>query len=195
MNRKRETETVWWLGMFALSLGTFSACRATVAGDPDRPIKIEAHITVDVRQVKETATSIEDFVSGKAPAKPSSRWEGLGARAWAESAQLKYATPEVQQALDARRDRFEKLKTYKAQGLAGEDHQGHVTAFGGDANVASLVEAENRDREVVYQAIVQQNNLGPEAIGTIRSTFAQVQQEKAEPGEKIQLPSGEWTTK
>ncbi|MBI1953703.1 MAG: DUF1318 domain-containing protein [Candidatus Omnitrophica bacterium] len=186
----------FWVGMGVVGMGALSACRATVAGDPNRPIKIEAHITVDVRQVKEAAASIEDFVSGKspAPAKPSSRWEGLVSPAYAESAELKYTTPEVQAALDSRRNRFEKLKTYKAQGLVGEDNQGHVASFGGDANVASLVEAENRDREVVYQAIVQQNNLAPAAIETVRSTFAQVQREKAELGEKIQQPSGEWVT-
>ena len=176
-----------------------SACRATVAGDPDRPIKIEAHITLDIRQVKETANSIEDMVSGKSPAavqKPSSLLrEGWVAAAWAEAPQLKVMTPEVNQALESRKNRFDQLKSYKAQGLVGEDNQGHVAALGGGSEVKALVDAENQDRETIYKTIVQQNGLGADAIGTIRATFAEVQREKSEPGERIQSPSGEWVKK
>ncbi|MBM3253739.1 MAG: DUF1318 domain-containing protein [Candidatus Omnitrophica bacterium] len=46
-----------------------TGCRVETVGDPNRPIKIEAHITIDIRQVKETVSSIEDMVSGKQPAK------------------------------------------------------------------------------------------------------------------------------
>ncbi len=176
-----------------------AACRATVAGDPDRPIKIEAHITIDVREVKETARSIEDIVSGQAPMpaqKPRSRLtDGFVSVAWAAAPELKTITPEVQKALDARRDRFGSLKSAKAQGFVGEDNQGHVAALGGGVELQVLVQSENGDRDLIYQAIIQQNNLPPDAIGTIRTAFAEVQREKAEAGEKIQFPSGEWKTK
>lgn len=188
-----------WLGVAGLGLLTVTACRATVAGDPDRPIKIEAHITLDIRQVKETATSIEEIVSGQAPMpqqKPRSQvTDGFNSVAWAETPQLKYTTPEVQSALDSRRDRFSRLKEFKGKGLVGEDKEGHVKAFSDDSDLKALVDGENRDRETIYKTIVEQNGLAPEAINTIRATFAEVQREKAESGEKIQLPSGEWSTK
>ena len=168
-------------------------CRATVAGDPDRPIKIEAHVTIDVRQIKQEAHSIEDMVSGPA-AKPAqkpvsllSHW--LVPNAWAE------LSPEVMQAVNARRDRFSQLKSYKVQGLIGEDNQGHAAKLGGGSEMQSLVDAENRDRETIYQAQLKDKGLPPDAIGTIRAAFAQEQRDRAEPGEKIQSPSGEWTTK
>ena len=187
------------VGMMVFGLLGFTSCRATVAGDPDRPIKIEAHITLDIRQVKETAASIEDMVSGKAPpsaSKPSSSLrEFLDPAAFAEPPQLKTTTPEIQKAIDSRRDRFSQLKTYKSQGVIGEDNQGHAAVLGGGPEVAALVDAENRDRETIYKAIVQQNNLVAETIDTIRATFAEVQREKADSGEKIQLPSGQWQTK
>lgn len=182
----------------ALAIGLGSAaligsvgCRATVAGDPDRPIKIEAHVTIDVREIKQEARSIEDMVSGGAPgARPTSRLgDWLVPSAWAE------LSPEVMSAINSRKERFAKLKEYKAQGLVGEDLQGHVAALGGGPEVQALVEAENRDREVIYQAQVKEKGLPPEAIDTVRATFAQEQRDRAEPGEKIQLPSGEWATK
>ena len=176
-----------------------AGCRATVAGDPNRPIKIEAHITLDIRQVKETASSIEDIVSGKAPMpekKSSSLFgEWVSPVTWADPPQLKFTTPEVQKALDSRKDRYSQLKALKTQGQVGEDNQGHAAALGGGSDVQALVEAENRDRETIYKVIVEQNNLSADALSTIRAAFADVQREKADSGEKIQLPSGEWKTK
>lgn len=48
---------------FALLL--LSGCTVKAVGDPNRPITINAHVTVDIRGMKETANNIEDFVSGE----------------------------------------------------------------------------------------------------------------------------------
>lgn len=167
-------------------------CRATVAGDPDRPIKIEAHVTIDIREIKQEARSIEDMVSGGPAQKPTSRLEGAWVPfAWAEPA----LSPEAEQAVNSRRARFGRLKEYKTQGWVGEDREGHVAALGGGPEVQSLADAENRDREVIYRETLKQKGLPADAIGTIRAAFAQEQRERAAPGEKIQSSSGEWTTK
>ena len=180
----------------AVGLAGGAGCRATVAGDPDRPIRIEAHVTVDVRQIKEEAHSIEDLVSGQPPAKgqkPQSRlncW--TGALAWAEEGGL---SSEVMAAVSSRRARYDQLKSCKGQGLIGEDNEGHVIPFGGNAEAQKLAQEENQDREVIYRAQVKEKGLPPDAIGTVRAAFAQEQRERAEPGEKIQQPSGEWVTR
>ena len=192
---------VLWAAVLAGVVGVAgaSSCRATVAGDPDKPIKIEAHITLDVRQVKETATSIEDMVSGKAPApanRPSSMLLGaLESQAWAAGPDLQEVTPEVQAVVDSRKARYPRLKELKGQGLVGEGNQGDVVSLGGDVNVQQLVEDENKDRAVIYEAILKQNRLKTSDMPAIRETFAEVQREKADPGEKIQTPDGNWTTK
>ena len=41
-----------------------AGCTVKAVGDPLRPITINAHITVDVRGLQNTATNIEDYVSG-----------------------------------------------------------------------------------------------------------------------------------
>ncbi len=179
----------------AFFLASASGCRATVAGDPDRPIKIEAHVTIDIRQIKEEAHSIEDLVSGGAKGAPkphSMLWEGWVRTAWAQPLEM---TPELQQAIDSRKERYAKVKEFKAQGAIGEDNQGHVAALGGGAEVETLAVEENRDRETIYAAQAKQKGLPPDEIGTIRSAFAEEQRDRAEPGEKIQFPSGEWATK
>lgn len=45
-----------------------AGCTVKAVGDPNRPITIQAHITVDVKGLEKTATNIEDLVSeGKKP--------------------------------------------------------------------------------------------------------------------------------
>jgi len=54
---------------FLLGLGFFavwaSGCTVKAVGDPKRPITIEHHIVIDIRGLQDTATSIEDYVSGE----------------------------------------------------------------------------------------------------------------------------------
>lgn len=40
-------------------------CTVKAVGDPKRPITIEAHVTIDIKGLKDTASNIEDYVSGK----------------------------------------------------------------------------------------------------------------------------------
>ena len=192
-----KTKKLFGWGMLGL-LGAVG-CHATLAGDPDRPIKIEAHVTIDVRQIKEEARSIEDLVSGggaAAPAKPAAQKPMARLDNWlvpqAFAAEL---SPEAMAAVNSRRDRYAQLKQYKAQGQIGEDNQAHVKALGGGSAAEALAADENRDRETIYQMQVAQKGLPADAINAIRATFAQEQRERAEPGEKIQLPSGEWVAK
>jgi hypothetical protein len=177
------------IGLGSLALIGSVGCRATVAGDPDRPIKIEAHVTIDVRQIKEEARSIEDLVNSPAPKKSSRAGEWVVGTAWAS------LSPEVMEAVNSRRERVGQLKTAKGQGLIGEDNQGHVVVLGGGDEVRALAEQENRDRETIYQAQVKEKGLPADAIATIRAAFAEEQRDRADPGEQIQTSSGEWQTK
>lgn len=54
-------------GMLALGVGATGGCTVKAVGDPNRPITINAHVTVDIKGLKDTATDIEDFVSGQKP--------------------------------------------------------------------------------------------------------------------------------
>lgn len=63
-----DTERVVINFLFMLWGGTFlMGCTVKAVGDPNRPITISAHITVDIKGLKDTATSIEDYVSGASP--------------------------------------------------------------------------------------------------------------------------------
>ena len=65
MNTQRFTMMAGWpaLGLIIL----LSGCTVKAVGDPNRPITINAHVTVDIKGLKDTATNIEDYVSGEKP--------------------------------------------------------------------------------------------------------------------------------
>lgn len=119
----------------------------------------------------------------------------LGGAVYAQAYDIKEMTPVVKTALEARKGRFAELKMLKTKGVIGETYRGYVEALGGNKEVAQLVEMENRDRRIIYQAIVEQNNLNAGALATVEEVFASVQRDKAAAGEKVQDASGKWTSK
>jgi hypothetical protein len=47
----------------AIALLGLAGCTVKAVGDPNRPITINANVVVDIRGLKQTATSIEDMVA------------------------------------------------------------------------------------------------------------------------------------
>ncbi len=107
---------------------------------------------------------------------------------------IKQMTPEVQSALDHRRERFEQLDALKSSGAIGENNKGYVEVLDNQGDAKALAAAENKDRKVIYQTIAEQNGL-QDAVGTIESVFGQVQFDKASSGQKVQNEDGQWITK
>jgi hypothetical protein len=53
------------LGVMAIA-AVLSGCTVKAVGDPNRPITINAHVTLDIKGLQNTATNIEDYVRGEA---------------------------------------------------------------------------------------------------------------------------------
>ena len=117
------------------------------------------------------------------------------APAWAARYDIKQMTPEVQQALDNRKARYDEIQALKSAGRIGEDNRGYVRALNEPETAVPAVAAENNDRQAIYSAIVNQNGLGPEGMRQVEAVFGEVQREKTRPGDFIQLPSGGWVRK
>jgi len=98
--------------------------------------------------------------------------------------------------------RAEQLKPYLSQGRLGIAKDGMLAIRNLDgvplrdqATVRRLVDAENRDRETLYQEIAKANNFGADRVPDIKKIFAETWIQKAEKGWPIQKPDGTWTTK
>ena len=60
----KRNDSVGMLGILSLVL-FLGGCTVKAVGDPNRPITINAHITLDIKGLKDSASNIEDFVSGE----------------------------------------------------------------------------------------------------------------------------------
>jgi len=119
----------------------------------------------------------------------------MAPKAFAISYDLKHVTPEIQKAIKNRQARYDQVQEFKAKGLLGENRVGFVEVLGASAEAGTLAKTENADRGVIYRAVVEQNNLGPAGLVQVQEAFAVVQRERANKGDPIQLPSGEWVKK
>ncbi|MDD5225934.1 MAG: DUF1318 domain-containing protein [Candidatus Omnitrophica bacterium] len=108
---------------------------------------------------------------------------------------FKELTPEIKKALQDRQTRYAQIQDLKKEGAIGENNKGYVTELESNASAASLTEAENRDRRVIYEALARQNKLGNTGLLEVQKAFADVQREKAGPGDMIQSSSGDWKRK
>ena len=108
--------------------------------------------------------------------------------------EIQEMTPEVKTALENRKDRFDQLKSFKGQGVLGENNRGYIEVLTNNPEAKALAESENKDRKFIYKTIEEQNNL-TDALETIEKVFGQVQRDKASPGDKIQQEDGQWVQK
>ena len=108
---------------------------------------------------------------------------------------FKTMTPAIETAVRNRQARYYQLQSLKQEGVIGENNKGYVTELQNNATAATLVDAENRDRRVLYENLAEQNALGSTGLLKIQKAFADVQDEKAVPGDMVQTSSGEWKKK
>ena len=89
-------------------------------------------------------------------------------------------------------ERLPVITELKNNGLVGENSMGLLEFVGATKEKADLVEAENQDRKVVYQAIAKKTGTTPELVGQRR---AKQIAENAGSGEWLKDESGKWKQK
>ncbi len=80
----------------------------------------------------------------------------------------------------------------KARGVVGENNQGYLTVLKGPTHKQAVIDAENKDRRIIYRAIAKKQGTTAELVGQRRALkIAQ----KADAGTMIQSKGGAWTKK
>ena len=90
------------------------------------------------------------------------------------------------------KDRLPRIIELKAAGIIGENSQGFLAFVGGNTQEQALVDAENKDRQLVYDAIAKQQGASADVVGQRRALQIA---EKAKPGEWLQDAGGKWVQK
>ena len=88
--------------------------------------------------------------------------------------------------------RLPAIRELKDSRLAGENNQGFLEVLGNAIKNREVVESENSDRRMIYDAIANQQGISADAVGRLR---AKKNAERARPGDMIQNENGDWTQK
>jgi uncharacterized protein len=89
-------------------------------------------------------------------------------------------------------ERLPAIVSLKQQGVVGENSKGFLQFIGNIKTGQDTVEAENADRQKVYEAIAMQQGSTVDLVGTRRALQIA---ETAQPGEWLQDSSGKWYKK
>jgi uncharacterized protein YdbL (DUF1318 family) len=190
------------LALFGLA-GLVAAC-----------VPVTVNVNFSQEKIEGAATQIEDLVRSpenpapptgppSAPKKPQSRLADhlLAAMAppsaEAQVPEIRIQTPELMRAIRSRQARNPQIDQWKAKGCLGETNQGLIESRPGPGcgGEASLVGAENVDRNFIYETLMQQNKMPASDAPRVRAAFAQANRDRAKPGEWVQQPNGQWTQK
>ena len=84
------------------------------------------------------------------------------------------------------------INELKAKGIIGETNTGYLAYLGSVKEHADVIEAENRDRRLVYEAIARKTGVSAEVVGRRRARkIASI----ALPGHWLQDEKGRWYQK
>ncbi len=89
-------------------------------------------------------------------------------------------------------NRLPAIKDLKARGIVGENNLGFLEFIGDRKEKADVVQAENRDRKSVYDAIAKKQGTTADVVGKHRA--AQIAG-KARAGQMLQDANGKWYKK
>lgn len=99
----------------------------------------------------------------------------------------------VEEASTRIKDRLAQVDALKAEGSVGESARGYLVARSAiGPRQSSLIEAENADRRILYQAVAQRTNQTLDEVGEQRAIQIA---SRARSGVWLQKPSGEWYQK
>ena len=176
-------------------------CARVMVQAPEEPIKIDISMRLDIYQhIEEDIDEIENIVSGSKGTSKSKNQESLLNYFISSVYAQEGLSPEVEEAALRRRDRRAELASWQEKGIVGENKRGLLEirdSGGADSSVGQLVNAENSDRRVIYQAVANKNNTSVEEVQKMYSKRLQNDAPSGTPIEVLNEATGayEWRVK
>jgi uncharacterized protein YdbL (DUF1318 family) len=157
-------------------------------------VPVTVNVNFSQEKLDSAARQIEEQSGATpAPAAPAGGGQSAGPAPRAES-----RSPQVVSATEARRARRPTVREWKTRGCIGETNQGLVIARPGEGcgpEAAALIRAENADRQVIYDAFLQENNIPASDRPRVQSAFAKARQERSRTNDWVQQDNGQWLRK
>lgn len=182
------------IGLVAvLGLGIAMGCARVQVAAPKDPIKLDVSMRLDIYQhIENDIDAIEGKIKGGEKGQASEKQSFLDLLVGDAYAQE--LSPEAEGAVSRRQSRHSTLTSWQARGVIGENRSGLVEvrdAGNGDSSVSRLVQEENSDRMVIYNALAVKNG---SSVSTVQELYAKRLRADAPTGTPIETNSG-WTVK
>ena len=153
--------------------------------------------------VQETWGPQKGASEAEAAPEPTSWLQWIGPRAaHAQEPNIDVSTVAIRTLKEAMKQRAPQLKPHLRAGHVGIGRDGFLVIRNADAvslkeraDLRRLVEAENKDRRALYEAIAEANGFGADRVDDIQRIFAETWADKAEKGWPVQKPDGSWGVK
>jgi uncharacterized protein YdbL (DUF1318 family) len=171
-----------------------------------------AQIEREVRQGEATPAEPPASEPAAPPRKPHNSW--LRPRFWrvhvslgvpevlGQEININITTPAIRRLIAARKQRYPRLVPLFNKGILGENNRGLIDirtlqglSLRDQARAKALSQQENRDRQRLYRALAEANNIPPNKVTEIATIFAEVNRREARTGWWIQSPNGSWRKK
>jgi len=147
----------------------------------------------------------------KKPDEPQSKIPGLlevafmligPGDAYGQEADINITTPAIRKLKGSIQERADSIKPFMDSGNVGISDDGLLVIRNTEglnlkekANLKRIIEAENKDREVLYAEIAKANNFPPDRISDIKKIFAGSWIKNARKGWWVQDEDGKWIKK
>ena len=145
-----------------------AGCARVLVQAPKEPIRVDISMRLDIYQhIEKDIDEIENIVSGSSE-KPQSKANPNKLNFFVKEAYADEGlSPQVEQAALRRRDRRSQLFSWEEKGVVGENKAGlaevRILDQVNDAT-QKLIEAENSDRMLIYQAVAVKNGTSVEEV-------------------------------
>ena len=145
-----------------------AGCARVLVQAPKEPIRVDISMRLDIYQhIEKDIDEIENIVSGSSE-KPQSKASPNILNFFVKEAYADEGlSPQVEQAALRRRDRRSQLFSWEEKGVVGENKVGlaevRILDQVNDAT-RKLIEAENNDRMLIYQAVAVKNGTSVEEV-------------------------------
>ena len=145
-----------------------AGCARVLVQAPKEPIRVDISMRLDIYQhIEKDIDEIENIVSGSSE-KPQSKANPNKLNFFVKETYAdEELSPQVEQAALRRRDRRSQLFSWEEKGVVGENKVGlaevRILDQVNDAT-QKLIEAENSDRMLIYQAVAVKNGTSVEEV-------------------------------
>jgi uncharacterized protein YdbL (DUF1318 family) len=161
-------------------------------------VPVTVNISFPQEKLDTAARQIEEKSLPETPPAPSTPASTPSGSRTDVTPRIDTRAPEVVKASESRRQRRPALREWKNRGCIGETNKGLVVARPGEgcgSEAAPLIQAENADRKIIYDAFMKDNRIPASDTPRVESAFAKARQERSRPGDWVQLEDGQWIKK